>query len=254
MSFTKTIYVSFACLGINILFLLPGCHRDETAKENSNQSTEKVEFVDVVNKLNAHLQTISKIDGDIDHASLVAMLDQVNTLFQSVSNDEIPSSVASEFKEARNKFEAGFKLISVAKDKQIKEVDAFDLFGEAWERFVEKAIENGLDLDVKNMVQKNKHEAKVSATLVAMSSLNMACTAYRLDTSAYPKSLKDLVNKPETERRWRGPYVDAKNMDYLKDPWGTKFRYSTDEENNRVIIRSAGPDQKFDTDDDIVSD
>jgi hypothetical protein len=48
---------------------------------------------------------------------------------------------------------------------------------------------------------------------------------------------------------WKGPYSDPTSC---FDEWGTPVRYVYD--STHIEIRSAGPDHKFDTHDDIVLD
>ena len=87
-----------------------------------------------------------------------------------------------------------------------------------------------------------------------MKNIINACVIYKLNMQRFPAELKDLTTVPVGISRvqWGGPYVDAE--DYIVDPWGTQFSYSADESSNVVTIKSAGPDKKFGTDDDITTD
>ena len=65
----------------------------------------------------------------------------------------------------------------------------------------------------------------------------------------YPTSdqgLDILVTEPSGDKKWRGPYTEAKK---LKDPWDTKFEFESD--GRTYKIHSAGPDQTMGTADDV---
>jgi general secretion pathway protein G len=71
----------------------------------------------------------------------------------------------------------------------------------------------------------------------------------------YPEELRMLVEEPEDEemaKKWRGPYLEEKN---LLDPWGQEFYYAANEdaEENpgKYDLGSNGPDEEWGTEDDI---
>jgi len=62
----------------------------------------------------------------------------------------------------------------------------------------------------------------------------------------YPKSLEELVKTSAKERR---PCIDPRTP--LIDPWGTPYNFSIGDDES-VTVKSAGPDTKFGTADDIM--
>ncbi len=83
-----------------------------------------------------------------------------------------------------------------------------------------------------------------------ISVMEQACLSYKFKHLQFPNTLDDLVRLPSgmTERQWGGPYLDDGE---LLDPWRNPFQYSKDEQADRVLIRSAGPDGQMNTNDDI---
>jgi general secretion pathway protein G len=92
--------------------------------------------------------------------------------------------------------------------------------------------------------------ARSDAALLKINELEMACKAYKLQVGRFPASLDHLFSAPPnvSVRQWRGPYVEEP---IPPDPWGGSYAYSADEGNNRVFIRSAGPDGQMNTADDV---
>ena len=61
------------------------------------------------------------------------------------------------------------------------------------------------------------------------------------------EGLQTLVINPGAVG-WKGPYLKGGLKD---DPWGTPYDYGRDPENpNHYVLRSAGPDKQFGTEDD----
>jgi general secretion pathway protein G len=79
--------------------------------------------------------------------------------------------------------------------------------------------------------------------------IRSALGQYKVDSSSYPKSLQDLVQKPDEATNWHGPYLDKLPV----DPWGHKYIYDYPGKHNTngYDLSSAGPDGKPGTDDDI---
>ncbi len=95
-----------------------------------------------------------------------------------------------------------------------------------------------------------RQNAQSDLALSQIQTLENACTSYKLQVGRFPSKLDDLYTQPSglTARQWRGPYLsDPVPM----DPWGNPYIYGADEANNRVFIRSAGPDGQQGTADDI---
>ena len=62
-----------------------------------------------------------------------------------------------------------------------------------------------------------------TAAIQSLKQLESAITMYKLDTSKYPESLRDLVREPEGANNWNGPYL--KETAEPKDPWGNRYEY-----------------------------
>ena len=78
-----------------------------------------------------------------------------------------------------------------------------------------------------------------------------ALERYKLHNYFYPSEelgLQALWQMPSNARLWRGPYVDPKQT---TDPWGQALRYQKTEQDG-FELQSAGEDQEFDTDDDLI--
>jgi general secretion pathway protein G len=95
-----------------------------------------------------------------------------------------------------------------------------------------------------------QQNAQSDATLSQISTLENACTSYKLQVGRFPNTLDDLFTQPAglSPRQWRGPYL---NDPVPMDPWGNEYNYSPDEANNRVFISSAGPDGQQGSPDDV---
>jgi general secretion pathway protein G len=74
-----------------------------------------------------------------------------------------------------------------------------------------------------------------------------AVEAYRRRTRSVPADLDALLAADPASGE---PYLERVPL----DPWGRPFRYVvTDERRGRFEVSSAGPDRRFDTDDDVRS-
>jgi general secretion pathway protein G len=78
--------------------------------------------------------------------------------------------------------------------------------------------------------------------------------SYRMHVGNYPSTaegLAALVNRPEGNTRWRGPYLERSSQ--LMDPWGNPFQYRFPGERNpgSYDVWSNGPDGLPGTADDI---
>ncbi len=88
--------------------------------------------------------------------------------------------------------------------------------------------------------------------------VQMSIKLFRFQTGQYPQSLEDLYKQPAdpaVAEKWKGPYVEGKEIP--KDPWGNPYGYraSGDELRNKdsFDLWSAGPDGKDGTEDDIAN-
>lgn len=89
-------------------------------------------------------------------------------------------------------------------------------------------------------------------TMANLSTLEIGIDEYKMHTGKYPDpeiGLISLIEDPGVEK-WAGPYLYKAKIS--KDAWGNDFIYRL--ENGVPTIRSAGPDRKAGTKDDIVSD
>ena len=91
---------------------------------------------------------------------------------------------------------------------------------------------------------------KVKVAKVQLKLIATALDVFRLDCGVYPtqkQGLQALLTDPGIDQ-WRGPYLKGKQV--LKDPWKEKVRYRSSKV-DAYQLDSAGPDKKFDTDDDV---
>lgn len=88
-------------------------------------------------------------------------------------------------------------------------------------------------------------EARRQATRASMSSISTAIATYEIMVGRYPESLDDLTS-PINERK---PLL---NKGQLNDAWGSPFQYKLVGKDD-YELRSAGPDAKMDTEDDLLS-
>ena len=92
-------------------------------------------------------------------------------------------------------------------------------------------------------------EAKKSKAQLVFAMVQQSLQMYRIHCSVYPTTaigLKGLEHSVKSCKSWRGPYIEAAQ---LIDPWGTRLSYTNEE--NIFILKSAGPDKKHGTEDDL---
>jgi general secretion pathway protein G len=92
--------------------------------------------------------------------------------------------------------------------------------------------------------------ARRDAAVIAMQKIQSSLDMYRIHNYRYPSTeqgLRALVVQPADNNRWRGPYIDDKQ---LEDPWGNTYSYESDGRTFRII--SPGPDGVLGTEDDLV--
>ncbi len=122
----------------------------------------------------------------------------------------------------------------------------------------------GISLPV---LHRARNKALIVRTKSIISTIEAALCMYETDFGDYPKSddennSKVLVEKlqgPIDSDRWNGPYLRLKKEDLDKDgnildAWKVpiKYKYPQTEKNNvPFLLFSAGPDRKFETEDDI---
>ncbi len=88
-----------------------------------------------------------------------------------------------------------------------------------------------------------------AATADIKGGLKTAIDRYEVENGQYPRSLNDLVQKPNDAKNWNGPYLD----EVPKDPWGNGYVYVYPGRNNAsgYDLYSVGPDGQDGTADDI---
>ena len=84
------------------------------------------------------------------------------------------------------------------------------------------------------------NQAKITATEATIAGIRTAINQYEMDHGKYPQSLADLVSGEKH-------YLDQETVP--TDAWKHEFKYYF--KADLVKIRSAGPDNVFDTADDI---
>lgn len=95
-------------------------------------------------------------------------------------------------------------------------------------------------------VIKHLKKAKIGTTRANIQAIKTGIKTFELDVGRRPTTLQELVK--EGDENWPGPFLDAEEIP--KDGWNNDFRYSL--KGKRFEIRSAGPDESFDTEDDIT--
>jgi general secretion pathway protein G len=95
----------------------------------------------------------------------------------------------------------------------------------------------------------DRTEARVKATHTYLAMFATAIDMFEIDCGRYPthkEGLAALVKDPGVEG-WMGPYIRTDKP--LTDPWGTALRYTAQAKGYKMV--SAGPDKKFESEDDI---
>lgn len=93
-------------------------------------------------------------------------------------------------------------------------------------------------------------KARITAAMADIKGgIKTALDRYEVDNGFYPKSLGDLVQKPNDAKNWNGPYLDA----LPNDPWGQPYVYVCPGRNNpsSYDLYSIGRDGQDGTADDI---
>lgn len=91
-----------------------------------------------------------------------------------------------------------------------------------------------------------------------LSLLKNEMNRYHADMGKYPRSLDDLVDKPDADepgaKRWNGPYVDVKGGGLPEDGWKNEFVYElTPGGAHPYELYSYGPEGEDAPEDDRIS-
>ena len=85
-------------------------------------------------------------------------------------------------------------------------------------------------------------KSEVKAAQAQINALEKALDHYRLDVGRYPSTeqgLKALVEPPQGEAKWRGPYLQKA---IPLDPWGRAYQYKSPGEHGEFDLWSFGKD------------
>jgi general secretion pathway protein G len=88
-------------------------------------------------------------------------------------------------------------------------------------------------------------ESRITATRASIATICQAATTYEIQVGRYPESLDDLTS-PINERK------ALLKKGSLNDSWGIPFTYKMSGKDD-YEVRSAGPDAKMGTEDDITN-
>ncbi len=119
-------------------------------------------------------------------------------------------------------------------EKRIREIEEFEKMIKEAERTGRKR--GGDDSDVQ--------AAKVRMARELIKSVELALKSYNFKHGKYPESLESLTQAPDGE----DPLLEGD----VVDPWGNELKYKK-QGKKRPMIRSAGPDGEFGTDDDLAN-
>lgn len=102
-------------------------------------------------------------------------------------------------------------------------------------------------------------DAKIGATQATMKNIRTALGMYETDNGKFPTQEQTLLAlieiptaAPVPKKYPKDGYLDTKELP--KDGWGNEIKYTIPgtKNTNGYDLRSAGPDEQFDNDDDIV--
>ncbi len=96
-------------------------------------------------------------------------------------------------------------------------------------------------------------EARVQAARADIEGgISLALDLYEVDLGRYPAKLDDLITRPESSDRWKGPYL---KKGLPKDPWGSEYIYRFPGTHNpdTYDLFSVGSDKQSGSSDDIVN-
>jgi general secretion pathway protein G len=94
-------------------------------------------------------------------------------------------------------------------------------------------------------VIKHLSKAKSETAKIQVEALTAAVNYFQLDLGRYPsdqEGLKALIERPASDAKWDGPYVERK--DSLIDPWGRPYLYRHPGAHREVEIYTLGSDGK----------
>ncbi len=97
-------------------------------------------------------------------------------------------------------------------------------------------------------------QAKVTAAMSQINSLEQALDSFEVDNGYYPKTgaLNELIDQPANAPNWKGPYL---KRGVPPDPWGNNYIYEYPGKHNAngYDLMSPGADGRAGTDDDLTN-
>lgn len=101
-------------------------------------------------------------------------------------------------------------------------------------------------------------KAAVTKTDGNLALLKNEINRYHADMGKYPRSLDDLVDKPDPDspgaKRWQGPYLDVKGGGLPEDGWGNEYVYGlTQGAAHPYELYSYGPEGEDGSEEDRIS-
>lgn len=99
-------------------------------------------------------------------------------------------------------------------------------------------------------IMKRPEQARITAAKTDIKTISTQITTYKMDTSKFPETLKDLMEEPPETNNWQGPYFEKS---LPKDPWGKEYQYVYPGRHNTqgYDLWSFGPDGQDGTGDDV---
>jgi general secretion pathway protein G len=83
-------------------------------------------------------------------------------------------------------------------------------------------------------------EAKRQAAELQLQQVSNAIEVFQFEVGRYPKTLSELIRKPEQTTGWQGPYL--KQARQLQDPWQRELVYRYPGEHGTFDLFSLGAD------------
>lgn len=95
--------------------------------------------------------------------------------------------------------------------------------------------------------------AQDTAAKTQIATFKTVLSAYEVDNQQFPRTLDDLVVRPQDAQNWHGPYLEGGQIPL--DPWQRPYVYECPGRNdpNGYDLYSLGFDGQEGTEDDIVS-
>ncbi len=100
---------------------------------------------------------------------------------------------------------------------------------------------------------RRSEQARITAVLADIATLELALESFEIDTGRYPtteEGLRALIQEPANVRQWNGPYI---RRGVPSDPWGNPYQYRQPGVHNSASydLWSFGPDGREGGEDDI---